>query len=409
MKVENYSTPTSRESPSLLSSANQYLGTAEPNQTRQKGAATYGSKDSQRRIELMEKAFSASVGAFITSLVVTPLDVIKVRMQAQHQTLPSRTGESLSTLRPTLSNLNGRTLYVFCSRFYDHVEPCECRTLYVFERPAPLQRLPITGTLDGVLQISRHEGVTSLWRGLSPTLVMSVPAMAIYLVGYEAIKDSMTGSVFLRKHLPVAQDPLVAPLVAGSLARIAAVSLISPVELMKTQMQHRIGQEGRIASVAGMILSGVRREGIGVLYKGLVPTLWRDVPFSGIYWAAFEQFRHLYRKLLPDESASSHFLVSFMSGASSGMIAASLTTPFDVAKTRQQVQSLHQSHHSSHPPHTNGIARHLLEIWRTEGIAGLTRGIVPRICKVAPSCAIMVGSYEFGKRYLSSQRSLQSL
>lgn len=311
-------------------------------------------------------------------LLVTPLDVIKVRMQA-----PASTAAS--------------SQYVFCTRFYDHVEPCSCRTLYVFDRPIP--RLTITGTFDGVIKISRHEGVSSLWRGLSPTLLMAIPATIVYFVGYEGIRESL-------RRIPVLHNDknlnnIVVPLVAGSTARIAAVTMISPLELIKTRMQHR-GKDGHFSAILKEVYSAVRNFGPRTLYRGLVPTLWRDVPFSAIYWAGYENFKGLYRRgIVSNDTASHSFMLSFLAGATSGMIAAALTTPFDVAKTRQQV-ALHTKDASCKVP--NSISQHLFEIWSSEGIAGLTRGIVPRICRVAPSCAIMIGCYEFGKSYLSSNR-----
>ena len=43
------------------------------------------------------------------------------------------------------------------------------------------------------------------------------------------------------------------------------------------------------------------------------------------------------------------------------------------------------------------IARTILQ---EEGIKGLWKGNVPRVMKVAPACAIMISSYEIGKRVL---------
>jgi len=38
-------------------------------------------------------------------------------------------------------------------------------------------------------------------------------------------------------------------------------------------------------------------------------------------------------------------------------------------------------------------------IYRSDGIGGLFTGYVPRIVKVAPACAIMISTYEYGKSF----------
>lgn len=38
------------------------------------------------------------------------------------------------------------------------------------------------------MKISKTEGLTSLWSGLSPTLVLAVPATVIYFVSYEQLR-----------------------------------------------------------------------------------------------------------------------------------------------------------------------------------------------------------------------------
>lgn len=44
----------------------------------------------------------------------------------------------------------------------------------------------------------------------------------------------------------------------------------------------------------------------------------------------------------------------------------------------------------------------LYSIYETEGVSGLWRGNQTRMLKVAPSCAIMIFSYELGKIMLTS-------
>ena len=47
----------------------------------------------------------------------------------------------------------------------------------------------VNGTADGITKIVRHEGMRTLYRGLVPTLVMSVPSTVIYFLGYESMRE----------------------------------------------------------------------------------------------------------------------------------------------------------------------------------------------------------------------------
>ena len=97
----------------------------------------------------------------------------------------------------------------------------------------------------------------------------------------------------------------------------------------------------------------LKEGGFRSLWKGLIPTLWRDVPFSGIYWMAYEYYKDSFiRQMLATEAKDietynndnigsfSLFKASFMSGAVSGGIATIITQPFDVLKTRRQASIL---------------------------------------------------------------------
>lgn len=190
-----------------------------------------------------------------------------------------------------------------------------------------------------------------------------------------------------------------------------AAATVSPIELLRTKMQYH-GRNGSIKQVSRTLRHAITENGVQILWKGLVPTLWRDVPFSGIYWMTIERIRPVFRNYFypvregdvkAKKSAASEFGLSFASGALSGMVAAAATTPFDVAKTRRQIAiaaaSSDSSSHSALGRYS--LSEQLRSIWREEGLAGLFRGIVPRVGKVAPACAIMLGSYEVGKIYFS--------
>jgi solute carrier family 25 protein 39/40 len=293
------------------------------------------------------------------------------------------------------------------------------------------QQKTFTSTMDAMKKIARNEGYQTLWRGMSPTLMMAIPGNVIYFTGYDWLRYNHASPI--RK---IASDTY-APLIAGSVARVAAGIAVSPVEMFRTRMQATAGSG---SGVFKETLLGLHRmaqtQGYTSLWRGLTLTLWRDVPFSGFYWWGYEAIRNKLtdarevargRHLDPGRSLTSGraaqaeqdhtttFVDSFIAGSGSGAIAAFITTPFDVGKTRQQVY-----HHAGddapsvvsareaakagkHIPEELHITQFLRHIYAEEGIAGLFKGWAARCMKVAPACAIMISSYELGKKWAKTQ------
>ena len=197
----------------------------------------------------------------------------------------------------------------------------------------------------------------------------------------------LTYDYLLRQVLPTAIPfPSIVPLAAGITARVVVSSVVSPLELIRTNLQStpRLPDTPHtLRSVLGSLRGLVHANGIRHLWRGLGPTLWRDVPFSGLYWASYEGLK---RRL--EQRGRSGPSLSFVCGATSGTAAALLTSPFDVLKTRQQ------SFVMSTPGQPTHALRLLQQIVRTEGPSALFAGLGPRIAKVAPACGIMITCYE---------------
>ncbi len=285
------------------------------------------------------------------------------------------------------------------------------------------QRRTFNSTLDGLRKIARNEGLSSLWRGLSPTLVMSIPANVIYFTGYDWLRTNQ------RSPINGYINDTYAPLIAGSIARVAAASVISPVEMFRTRLQATSGSgTGVFRATLKGLNEMVHAQGYSSLWRGLTLTMWRDVPFSGIYWWGYEAVRNsltdardraggrtldpgrsrtrLRSRTRSRENHTSTFVDSFIAGATSGAAAAFVTTPFDVGKTRQQVLQHSDDVPSSRShgtekvlrPEERSMPRFLYHIFKEEGAAGLFKGWAARCLKVAPACAIMISSYEIGKK-----------
>ncbi|KAK7962255.1 uncharacterized protein PG986_003080 [Apiospora aurea] len=283
------------------------------------------------------------------------------------------------------------------------------------------QRRTFNSTFDGIRKIARNEGITTLWRGLSPTLVMAVPANIIYFTGYEWLRYNKSSPIN-----KVSSDT-TAPLFAGATARVVAASAINPIELFRTRLQASRGSSATSAmaeTVTG-VKDMVAQHGYRSLWRGITLTLWRDVPFSGMYWFGYETIRGKLtdmreerrgRSVLPEDGSKTRarsrsqsrenhtatFMDSFAAGAVSGAFATIVTMPFDVGKTRTQVfrdgSKQAATGAENLAPEEQSMLRLLRHIIATEGVSGLWKGWFPRVLKVAPSCAIMISSYEVGKR-----------
>ena len=175
------------------------------------------------------------------------------------------------------------------------------------------------------------EGFQGIYAGLAPTLLMGVPSTVFYYATYDELLAQARNKH--TSHVPQSLDAWL-PLFAGSSARLIATLLTAPLELVRTRQASRVGEGLELrGGIMAEFKSIVREEGCVALYKGLAPTIWRDVPFSGIYWLCLEQFRGLYASQFffdvepaTSPSALQQAGLSFLSGASAGMLAAACTT-----------------------------------------------------------------------------------
>ena len=172
------------------------------------------------------------------------------------------------------------------------------------------------------------------------------------------------------------------------MARSTITTIASPLELIRTNLQSTpLSPENphTLRSVLSSVRTLIRNNGFQVMWRGVGPTLWRDVPFSGFYWASYETWKKTFKKR-GHEGA----WVAFISGAISGTSAALITSPFDVLKTRRQALIMSQSTQKV----SSSTFPLLLRIFRTEGPSAFFAGIIPRIAKIAPACGIMIASFE---------------
>lgn len=135
-----------------------------------------GEKSASYEQRLKAACFGAIVNSITGTLsmfyaVVTPFDVLKNRLQSQPTEILAR-----SLRKPASSQLRRVSQ--------------SCR--YSIARSTlPYERLRIHGLWNGIIAISKTEGLRNLWRGMVPTLLIAVPNTVVYFATLEEFRDRL--------------------------------------------------------------------------------------------------------------------------------------------------------------------------------------------------------------------------
>ena len=323
-------------------------------------------------------AAAAGAGAAM-SLVMNPLDVVRVRMQAG---LPPAGRARVGAMSAHPAHCE---VALPCPRLGTAYAQCPPKcTVPAAVQEALLARSPLA-IARGLV---RREGLASLWRGTDAALMMAVPAVAIYLPLYDALLDA------LRERGAGG----AAPALSGAVARSAAVLATSPFEYVRTRVYNADAASGSASALGELRRALGGRTGPASLYTGVGATLLRDVPFSVVYWALLEPTRQriAQRRAERGDGASvkkTAWDLAAHCGAAmlAGGFAALVTCPLDVVKTRLQLGN-DAPGAIKPPPRT--LAATAAGLIRDGGVRSLFAGWIPRVVRAAPACGITIASYE---------------
>lgn len=145
-------------------------------------------RNTSNSLTLKERMLSAGAGSVLTSLILTPMDVVRIRLQ-QQQMIPDCSCDGAAEVPNAVSS--GSKMKTFTN-----VGGQNLNNAKIFWESACFQELhcknsslKFNGTLEAFTKIASVEGITSLWRGISLTLLMAIPANMVYFSGYEYIRD----------------------------------------------------------------------------------------------------------------------------------------------------------------------------------------------------------------------------
>jgi solute carrier family 25, member 33/36 len=279
----------------------------------------------------MRQFFAGALGGTVAAATTTPLEVIKTRLQSSTST-----------------------------------------------------KLPVHKMLVHIL---KAEGFAGLTKGLSLNIIGVGPARAIHFGSYNAYKSLCDEWFGLRG---TAQHML-----SGAMASMTAATFTSPLWVLKTRIQLEEAplKGGSSPPVyTGAIQAAkltLREEGFRGFFRGLSAS-YLGVTESAVQFGMYEWFRSQY--LQSRESKEWHgagrqefpLPVAFGFGATAKLVAAMLTYPHEVLRTR-----LRERPKEGFPTHRS-LASVCKDIVRNEGYRGFYGGITAHLMRTVPNAAILL-------------------
>ncbi|CAK1551724.1 unnamed protein product [Leptosia nina] len=181
---------------------------------------------------------------------------------------------------------------------------------------------------------------------------------------------------------------------AGFLAAFFSSFTLCPTELIKCQLQamREVNVQG---SQTAMKITPIqltqqifREYGIQGLFRGLVPTIMREMPGYFFFFGGYEGTRELLAK--PGQSKEDiGFLKTMVAGAVGGCVLWTVIFPSDVIKSRIQISNKKQKFL------TVGM-----DIVRNEGALALFNGLKPTLVRTIPATAVLFVIYEYSKKFM---------
>ncbi|KAK9811684.1 hypothetical protein WJX72_008322 [[Myrmecia] bisecta] len=254
------------------------------------------------------------------------------------------------------------------------VQPLDVvRTRMQGEAAAGLSRGPVA-TFRTILSESGPRG---FWRGTSPTVLRLSLGLGLHFFALEHIKDLIIG-----RHAD--GDRRLSPweaFVAGGLSRAVAAGALCPVTVIKTRMEYGGLSTTHYTSVANAFSTIVKQNGPSGLFRGVVPTMVTNAPFSALYYMFYSELK----KRLQQEGRSTT-AVNFASGTMAAIAATLLTQPTDVIRTRMQLGLAGGAQLSS--------LQTLKGLLAASGPRALLVGTMPRVVKRTLQTALVWTLYE---------------
>jgi len=210
--------------------------------------------DKETGVTPVGSIFIAGLGAGVTEAVavVTPMEVVKIRLQAQSHSLAD-----------------------------------------------PMEVPQYRNAGHAVYKIIREEGVLALYRGVSLTAFRQATNQGVNFTVYQELKKYAASLQPEKAELPSYQHMLVG-LISGAMGPFSN----APIDTIKTRLQKSTVVPGQssLDRIRAITSEMWRQEGFRSFYKGITPRVLRVAPGQAVVFAVYERVR----KVIENMNAASY-------------------------------------------------------------------------------------------------------
>lgn len=224
-----------------------------------------------------------------------------------------------------------------------------------------------TGMMGMTKNIVTTERLGGLWKGLAPSIVRTVPGVGIYFSAMHMMKTNLCNGK------PSSMESIM----IGASARCIAGGIMIPATVIKVRSESGLFQYRGIGEAFQKIYA---KEGLKGLTSGILPTLVRDAPFSGLYLMIYQNLKTGCTGLAAFTGESS---LHFLCGVTAGCLASLLTQPADVIKTQMQLSHMKTTIWSTSAT-----------IFHQSGMRGFLAGLAPRMLRRSLMASLAWTVYE---------------
>jgi len=211
-------------------------------------------------------------------------------------------------------------------------------------------------------------GFRGVYRGLAAAAAGSAPGAALFFSTYETVKPFMKQNVF-------GDRPVAVQGAAASSGEVMACLVRVPTEVVKQRLQ-----TGQHASLKEAVTTIISKEGFSGFYTGYFTTVAREIPFALIQFPLWERMK---KEIGIWQGYETNPIQGALCGSLSGGFSAAVTTPLDVAKTRQMLGQ-----------GGTGLVSTIQMVYGEGGPTALFRGVAPRTFWITLGGFVFFGAYE---------------